>query len=146
MYGIGNNGSQLYGLNQYVLDDEVREELGLLRRIAAPPPPNVDATTILVDIQVTGNDVGPYADSQTILVDIQVSGVDVLGHQYTDSATVYYDIAIATHDCLIPWAPVWYGASISHKWTASIPYLSKWSASADNKWTGTENYETEEIC
>ena len=65
---------------------------------------------------------------------------------YVDSATVPIVFSVATHDCLIPWAPSWRGSTISNKWLGDIPFESKWSGIADNKWTGELGYGVEEEC
>jgi hypothetical protein len=106
---------------------------------------NIEAATVLVDIQVSAVEVAAIGDVATVLVDIQPTGVD--GAQYVDVSTVLVDVQV--HYC------EWYIPQVASEWLF-VEY-AKWYAAANTKWefraTNKWQWElesvtsvTEEIC
>ena len=98
----------------------------------------LDAATPYVDIQISGTDIyhlSAATDAATVPIDIQVASVDIAAKEYTDLATVYYNISIDSHDCQTTWGPD----------QLSARCYRRLEATSLGRWNGTQCYRRFEV-
>jgi hypothetical protein len=117
--------------------------------------PKEDSSTIYVDIQPGGTEIGPtvYTDAATVYVDIQVATTDVLlgveastvlvdiqtssveSYVMVDSATILIDIRNTGAECLSTFSANYFGEGDDFlQWGTATEPLLQWLADANTQW------------
>jgi hypothetical protein len=97
----------------------------------------VDAFAVMLDLQVSSQDVGPITDTQTVYLDLQPLSSEFQERLILDSATVYLDLQNLGGECLSTYSGVLIEGEADLRWATESDQL-RWLGEDELRWSEGE--------